>query len=178
MSNESVAVTGEGESSTDEPRTEGDAPNWSVVNWLVIAVFTVLTFVGIALAVGLVDRVVAVPGDGSSGVTVPLYVYLYSGFGALGYVFTKLMVRLDRYTEWSRREHLVAMAMRIPAAWILATGIYLFLGELGGTSGTGESAARVTAGVAFLVGLYVNVAHKALGSIADRILGRAPRKGD
>lgn len=152
-------------------------PDWSAGNWAVIALFTALTLVGMALSVGWVESAVAVPGgEGTAdAVTVPLYVYLYAGFGALGYIFTKLMVNFDRYTTWSHLEQLVGMAMRVPAAWILATGIYLFLGDIGGTEGTGG--ARFTAGVAFLVGLYVNVALKALGSLADRILGRPSRQG-
>ena len=160
------------------PGTSEDDPDWSPANWIVIAVFTLLTLGGIALAVGSIESVVEIPttdsgsGSGPGLVTVPLYVYLYAGFGALGYIFTKLMVQLDRYTKWNRLEQLVAMAMRIPAAWILATGIYLFLGDVGSTSGTGGE--RFAAGVAFLVGLYVNVALKALGSLADRILGRTP----
>jgi hypothetical protein len=83
------------------------------------------------------------------------------------------MHKLDQYAEWNQWEHLVEMAMRIPAAWILAAGVYLFLGSLGQVSGVGG--ARFGAGVSFLVGLYVNVALKALGGFADRILGRAPR---
>jgi len=153
----------------------GIGPDWSVVNWAVIAVFTALTLIGMALSVGWVESVVVIP-DGEGGpdaVTVPLYVYLYAGFGALGYIFTKLMVRFDQYTTWSHLEQLVGMAMRVPAAWILATGVYLFVGDLGGTGGT--AGARFTAGVAFLVGLYVNVALKALGGLADRILGRSPQ---
>ena len=152
-------------------------PDWSTGNWVVIAAFTALTLVGLALAVGGVESVVDVSVSGESdALTVPPYVYLYAGLGALGYVFTKLMVQFDEYTEWQNLEQLVGMAMRVPAAWILATGIYLLFGGVGGTDGA--TGARFTAGVAFLVGLYVNVALKALGSLADRILGRSPRLAD
>lgn len=65
------------------------------------------------------------------------------------------------------------MGLRIPAAWILATGVYLFIGELGQVSGT--EGATFAAGVAFLVGVYVNVALKMLGSLADRILASRVR---
>jgi hypothetical protein len=166
-----------GELRADEPTDEqADGAGWSLVNWAIVGVFTVLTVAGMALAVGYVNAVVAVPegGTDSQQVTVPLFVFLYSGFGALGYVFTKLMVGLDGEAGWNRPEHLAAMAMRIPAAWILAAGIYLLVGEVAGTGGT--ASARFAAGVAFLVGLYVNVAHKALGSVADRVLGRTPRR--
>jgi hypothetical protein len=166
-----------GDSAATEEET-GSGPNWSPVNWLVIVLFTILTVVGMALSVGWIEAVVAVPtGRADAGaVIVPLYVYLYAGLGALGYVFTKLMVELDRYDEWNELEQLMAMAMRIPAGWILATGVYLFIGNFGQVDGS--TGARFAAGAAFLVGLYVNVALKALGSLADRVLGRAARSSD
>lgn len=152
----------------------GPFARWSRANWAVIGVLTALTLVGIGLAAGTVEGVVSTDSSGSNAVTVPLYVYLYSGFGALGYALTKLVVQLDQYTKWGKLTDLVSMALRIPAAWVLATGIYLFLGDLGSVSGT--TGAQFTAGVAFLVGLYVNVSLKALGSLADRILGRSQRQ--
>lgn len=145
-------------------------PSWSRLNWAIIAIFSALTIVGIVLAMGAVEAFVE-PAPESGLVTIPLYIYLYSGLGALGYIFTKLMVQLDRYTEWNNVEELVGMVMRIPAAWILATGIFLLLNEIGQP---GSDGAQFAAGVAFLVGLYVNVAMKGLGSLADRILGRGP----
>lgn len=168
-----VVMGGDGlkkESQRDrEAKTEA-GPNWSVVNWAVIALFSGLTLVGVVLSIGVFEPVVSTSGGSdTSAVAVPLYVYLYAGLGALGYVFTKLMADLDQYTEWNKLEQLAAMGMRIPAALILAAGIYLFLGEF---SGAAENGDRFAAGVAFLVGLYVNVALKALGSLADRILGR------
>ena len=153
-----------------------DGVEWSLLNWIVIGVFAGLTLVGIVLSTGVLGWAVAIPTDGSdpNPVTIPVYVYLYAGFGALGYIFTKLMHKLDRYTEWNQWEHVVEMAMRIPAACILAAGVYLLLGNFGSVEGV--DGARFAAGVAFLVGLYVNVALKALGSLADRILGRRPRQ--
>ncbi|WP_152042509.1 hypothetical protein [Salinigranum salinum] len=169
-------TTGIGTENTDASADElATGTNWSRWNWSIILLFAVLTLVGVALAVGVIDSVVEIPEDPSESdlVVVPLYVFLYAGFGALGYVITKLMNQINQYDEWSEVEHLVAMGLRIPAAWILAAGIFLFIGEFGGVGETTGS--RFTAGVAFLVGLYVNVALKALGSLADRILGRSPR---
>ncbi|WEL18646.1 MULTISPECIES: hypothetical protein [unclassified Halorhabdus] len=153
-----------------------ETAEWSLLNWIVIGVFGALSAVGIVLSTGIVEWAVAIPPDRTdpNPVAVPIYVYLYAGFGALGYIFTKLMGRLDRYTEWNRWEDLVGLAMRIPAAWILAAGVYLLLGAFDGVEGV--AGPRFVAGVAFLVGLYVNVALKALGSLADRILGRGPRQ--
>lgn len=84
--------------------------------------FTGLTLSGMALSTG----VVAIPDGGgdASAVTVPLYVYLYAGLGARGDIVTRLLVCFGQYTGWSYLEQLVGMAMRIPAAWILVTGIY------------------------------------------------------
>jgi len=164
--------TESGANTDGAPTEETDVgPRWSAVNWAIIAVLTLLTLLSLALSTGYVGPVVEISNADSA--TIPLYVYLYSGFGALGYVFTKLMAELDQYAKWRNLERLVEMAMRIPAAWILSTGIYLFAGTLGGTSGTPD--ARLTAGAVFLVGLYVNVALKALGGMADRVLGRSPR---
>jgi hypothetical protein len=168
-----------GTETTDAPADElATGTNWSRWNWSIILLFAVLTLVGVALAVGVIDSVVAIPEEPSESdlVVVPLYVFLYAGFGALGYVITKLMNQINQYDEWSEIEHLVAMGLRIPAAWILAAGIFLFIGEFGVAGET--TGDRFTAGVAFLVGLYVNVALKALGSLADRILGRSPRTSE
>lgn len=176
-----VAMSGDGVDA--ESRTLGHAeateeetdvgPTWSWGNWAVIGLFTLLTAIGMALAAGLVEAAVAVPPTGSDRVIVPPFVYLYAGLGALGYIFTKLMVEFDEYTEWSGLEDLVGMAMRIPAAWILATGIFLLLDNFV-PSGT-EMRAEFAAGVAFLVGLYVNVAMKGLGSLAERVLASPGR---
>jgi hypothetical protein len=173
---ERQAATDDTTEITERPAVEPTAgTNWSRWNWSIVLLFGVSTLVGVGLAVGALDSVVAIPEapSDSNVVVVPLYVFLYAGFGALGYVVTKLMNQIDEYDEWSEVEHLVAMGLRVPAAWILAAGIYLFVGEFGGVDGT--AGVRFTAGVAFLVGLYVNVALKALGSLADRILGRSPR---
>lgn len=164
------------DTSEDESKTEGAAVgmrNWSTINWVIIATFSLLTVLGMGLSIGLIESIVVVPSQSATDPEIqiiPMFVYLYSGLGALGYVFTKLMGQLEDYTDWGEIEALVSMALRIPAAWILAAGVYLFLGEF---SSGGPLGARFVAGVSFLVGLYVNVTMKALGSLADRILGRA-----
>lgn len=174
MSGEQVEADSDAGTTTDPT---GPAADWSIVNWIVIVLFSGLTLVGIAFAIGLLPAVVAVPGGRASPVSVPLYVYLYAGFGALGYAFTKLVAELDEYTGWGELEQLVEMGLRVPAAWILATGVYLLFARFVGTGAAGN--ARLAAGVVFLVGLYVNVALKGLGSLADRILGRGvPPSGE
>ncbi|AAV47724.1 unknown [Haloarcula marismortui ATCC 43049] len=151
---------------------------WSIGNWAVIGVFFVFTVVGVAMAAGLFGRGVlteTVGGDGS-GVTVPLAVFLYATLGALGYVFTKLMTSLDEYDEWADFEKLAEIGLRIPAAWLLAAGVYQFGSLAIGSSSLG--ATQLVTGVPFLVGLYVNVAYKWLGGLADRLLGREPERAE
>jgi hypothetical protein len=147
----------------------GAVDGWSSENWVLIGALTALTLVGVALSSGLV------PVEGWLTVTgtviVPPYVYLYASLGALGYVFTKLMTNVEAYDEYDEIEELAEMALRIPAAWVLAAGVYLLF--VAGTAFTsGGSGQQYAAGLSFLVGLYVNVAVKSLGSLADRLLGR------
>mgnify|MGYP000341302878 CR=1 FL=1 len=147
---------------------------WSVGNWAVIGVFLVLTVIGVAMASGLFGRGLlteSVGGDGPS-VIVPLAVFLYATLGALGYVFTKLMTSLEEYDKWSDFENLAEMGMRIPAAWLLAAGVYQFGSLALGSTALGS--AQLATGLPFLVGLYVNVAYEWLGGLADRLLGRQP----
>jgi hypothetical protein len=144
---------------------------WARKNWLLITLFTALSIVGVvvstgALGFGLVDA----DGGSSDGVSVPAYVYLYASMGALGYIFTKLMSGIESYDETDDMDRLVELALRIPVAWVLGAGVYLLSTALL-APGQPETA-RFTAGVAFLVGLYVNVTMKSLGSLADRLLGR------
>jgi hypothetical protein len=148
----------------------GAVDGWSSGNWLLIGALTALTLVGIVLSAGFV------PVEGwltasDGAVIVPPYVYLYASLGALGYVFTRLMVDIEAYDEYDEIEELAEMALRLPAAWVLAAGVYLLFAA--GTAFTnGGSGQQYAAGLAFLVGLYVNVAMKSLGSLADRLLGR------
>lgn len=148
-------------------------PRWSQVNWILIGLFTGLTLVGVVISTGAIgESVVEVPPEWGTDdmVQTPLFIYLYATMGALGYIFTKLMTGLEEFDEWDELQELAEMGMRIPAAWVLAAGSYLlyssmFVGDFSVTP-------QLAAGIAFLVGLYVNVALKGLGALADRILGR------
>ncbi|MFW5917992.1 MAG: hypothetical protein ACOCR0_00770 [Haloferacaceae archaeon] len=157
-----------------EEDTAASEVRWSGQNWLLITLFIGLTVLGVAISTGeLGSEFVDAPDDGwNAPVTVPPFVYLYASLGALGYIFTRLITRLEDFVEWGDIEKLVTMALRIPAAWILAAGVYLFVPVF-----VPENAnnAWFTAGMAFLVGLYVNVAFKALGALAERLLGRTFR---
>ncbi|MDQ2070929.1 hypothetical protein RBH20_00115 [Haloarcula sp. H-GB4] len=166
---------GETETSTESEKIPLSG-HWSVGNWAVIGLFFVLTAVGIAMAAGTGGRelLTGTVGRSGPGVIIPVAVFLYSGLGALGYVFTKLMTSLDDYDEWSDFENLAEMLMRIPAAWLLAVGVYQF-GSLA-LGSTELASSQLATGVPFLVGLYVNVAFKWLGGLADRLLGQQAKR--
>lgn len=161
--------------------------NWSAGNWTAIGGFLALTLVGLAVAtgglfcgssVGVFCEVTTADSE-LGAVQLPPYVVLYSTLGALGYAFTKFVTKLERYDDWADFERLVAMALRVPAAWLLAAGVYLLFGLLVGGGAVGNTAVessspppdpRLGAGVSFLVGLYVNVTYKSLGALADKLL--------
>ncbi len=162
---------------TDDEATTDDT--WSAGNSIVIIVFFGLTVVGLAISTGSVRLGVVIDESMSgflttpsspSAVAVPWYVYLYATLGALGYIFTKLMQQLSEYDSWSDIGDLIEMGLRIPAAWLLAAGVFLLARFIIGENTAANP--RLLAGLAFLVGLYVNVAYKSLGGLADRLLNR------
>jgi len=95
---------------------------------------------------------------------VPSYVYLYALLGSLGYLFTTLFREFDRSLL-----SLLQNGIRVPAALLLAAGLYMFsfLFTDSATTATG-----LISGLAFLVGLYVNVALVTLDTIASRVLSK------
>lgn len=141
-------------------------------NRLLVVLFTSLTIVGVVFSTGLLNLGL-LEASASSGVAVPFYIYLYASLGALGYIFTKLMIDVESYDQTTEIGRLIELGMRIPLAWVLGAGTYLLANPLLGSSVTLSS--QFTAGFAFLVGLYVNVAMKSLGDLADRLLGRGKR---
>jgi len=159
---------------------EGEATGQTQValdNWVIYGLFGGLTLAGVAVSTDLFGAgIMVAPADplGADPVrlTVPLFVYVHATLGALGYVFTKLMTGLEAYDEPGEVRDVIEMGMRIPAAWVLGAGFYLVLVQAGNDPAADP---HLFATVAFLVGLYVNVAIKSLGSIADRMLGRGRR---
>lgn len=148
----------------------GGLHRWGIENWLLAGLFGGITLAGVAISTGIVGTdLLGPPAEPAAGVAVPLYVYLYATLGALGYIFTKLMVNYGSLVGQKGSSKLVAMGMRVPAAWVLGAGFYLVTVQAGGDP-VGNP--HLFATVAFLVGLYVNVAVKSLGSLADRMLGR------
>jgi hypothetical protein len=151
----------------------GTVWRWSVETWVLVGLFGGLTLAGVAVSTGIAGTgVLEGPSEPNAGINVPFYVYLYATLGALGYIFTKVMMASDTLAGPGGTGDLVSMGMRIPAAWVLGAGFYLLLVQ-GGADPVGDP--HLFATVAFLVGLYVNVAIKSLGSLADRLLGRGTR---
>ncbi len=136
---------------------------WSVENWAIIGFFVLLATITVVFSTGRGPFPPLEP-------PIPPAVYLYSTMGALGYAFTKLITGLGDFVEWGNVEELVEIALRIPAAWVLAAGVFLLSSLL--LSAEIAADARLIAGVSFLVGLYINVAFESLGALADRLLGR------
>ena len=114
---------------------------------------------------------------------VPPAVYLFGFLGATVYVFTSFAKRFgeaDRYR--------LKVLSRTVAVLPLAAGVYLLAFAFPGVSGelsvldpsTGEttvsSGDRVVAGLVFLAGVYVSAALRALGGLAERLLGIAPSR--
>lgn len=162
---------------SDEPvstSSTGVARRWGIENWLLVGFFGGLTLAGVALSSGVLGAgVVGAPSETASGVNVPPFVYLYATLGALGYVFTKLLVAYESLAGAGGTAELVSETMRLPAAWVLGAGFYLVMVQ-GGASPADQP--HLFAAVAFLVGLYVNVAFKSLGSLADRMIGSVSRE--
>jgi len=159
--------------STVDGETAGNA-RVALDNWVIYGLFGGLTLAGVIISTGVLGTgIMLAPTDPLDAdpvrLTVPLFVYVHATLGALGYVFTKFMKGLDAYDEPREVRDVVEMGMRIPAAWVLGAGFYLVLVQAGNDP---AAEPHLFATAAFLVGLYVNVAIKSLGSVADRMLGR------
>ena len=124
-----------------------------------VAVGTTGALAGLRSVVGL--------GEPVPAVTVPAYVYVYGAFGALAYVFTRIVREMDRSTT-----ELVHSNLRVLAALPLAAGLYLFAERLLGTA----PATGSLAGLAFLTGLFVNTAYHRINALAKRLFPASERK--
>ena len=107
--------------------------------------------------------------DTFSEMTIPLYIYLFGFLGAMVYVFTALA------HNFGDEAYVYKLLSRAVAALLLAAGVYLLAFAFPVASGEMTTQVptydRVVAGLAFVAGLYVSMTLKALGSIAERLLG-------
>ena len=130
---------------------------------VVITVYGLLTLGAVLLTTGWMVGVegFAYPSPVETGV-VPGQIYVYAFLGAMAYAFTSIVAKFERGTAGVLR-----VGVRAMAALPLAAGVFLLSSRLGYVA-----SGNVVTGVAFLVGLYVNVTLKALGGVADRLFGR------
>jgi hypothetical protein len=146
-----------------------DEPPWyqTTRGLAVVIVYAVLTVVGVALStepsqVPVNDTYMNISTATGQSAATPPAIYLYAFLGAMAYAFTSIIAKFERGTTGVLR-----VGLRALAALPLAAGVFLLAGTLGVSAADG----RVLAGVAFLVGLYVSVALKSLGGLAERLLG-------
>ena len=121
-----------------------------------LVLYAVLTLAGVAISTqpGLLANG-SVPSDG----TVPAFVYLYAFLGAMAYAFTSVVSEPDKEFR-----EVLRVGVRVFAALPLAAGLFLL--------STFVNVARtppVMAGMAFVTGLYIKLALKTLGGIAERL---------
>jgi hypothetical protein len=154
---------------TEQSRTLWHQDRWGVG---VVALYLVLSVVGIlAVSRPVVEAVAS--DDLGAAVGIPPYIFGFALLGALTYVFTSV---LDNYD--SNRQSVFEAGLRIPAALLLSAGVYLLASFLfpDVSASSADAAAQVSvgeetlaAGLAFLVGLYVKLALRALGAVADNL---------
>lgn len=168
----------------DPPVVMDDPEPWyrTRAGLLVVLVYGLLTLVAVAASTGqpfegvffvneTADASVNATPSGSApnatGVVgpplaIPPHIYLYGFLGAMAYAFTSIVAKFERgFTG------VVRVGLRALAALPLAGGVFLLAGALGIPTEDG----RLVAGMAFLVGLYISLTLKALGGLAERLLG-------
>jgi hypothetical protein len=155
-----------------EQETETEFWHRDVWGMRIVVLYMVLTLVG-ALAVSR-PVVTAVAGaELAASIGIPLYIFGFALLGALTYVFTSV---LSNYN--TNRTRVFEAGLRIPAALLLAAGVYVLASLLvpdvaSATDGTAGRAAigkeTLAAGLAFLVGLYVKLTLRALGAVAESL---------
>ncbi|MEZ3115745.1 hypothetical protein RYH80_07420 [Halobaculum sp. MBLA0147] len=158
---------------TPAPST-GDRSRYTLRTATMLALQAVLTAVVVSATVdaarlpGFVPDPLAGLSAGAVTPTVPPFVYTYATLGALGYTFTRVVnvgPTAERLTDWT---------IRVLAALPLAAGTYLFAALLLPESVTGEgseASRRLLAGLAFLTGLFVDLAYRRLSQLARRLVG-------
>lgn len=114
---------------------------------------------------------------------VPPVVFLFGFLGATVYVFTSFANRFDEAGRYRLK-----MLSRTVAVLPLAAGVYLLalafpgisgdLTALDAASGSVSETDRLVAGLVFLAGIYVSATLRALGGLAERLLGLSPGRGN
>lgn len=108
---------------------------------------------------------------------IPVVIFLFGFLGASVYAFTSFAKRFDEDGRYGLK-----ILSRTVAVLPLATGVYLLAFAFPGVSGelnalnvsTGTATTttdRTVAGLVFLAGIYVSATLRALGGLAERLLG-------
>lgn len=152
----------------------GGSTGWYGTRWGRLFYWGILvaTLVGVALSMEATDL----------SMRVPPAIYLFGFLGATVYVFTSFAQQFDDNDQYRLK-----MLSRTVAVLPLAAGVYLLALAFPGIDGdltvlaadtSGSNGAtqtdRLVAGVAFLAGIYVSTTLKALGGLAERLLGVSP----
>jgi len=157
--------------------TDAESPPWYTEP---LGVALVASYAGLALLGGFVTAGFAFPSLVSGGavsvgsetpLAVPPQLFLYAGLGGFAYVFVTLSSNPE--ADVTTVGHL---GLRVPAALLVAIGVFLFASALGvAPTDAGPGAARTLAGSAFLTGLFVEHGLKALRSVSARLYPGDPR---
>lgn len=157
------------DSSSDQSGDRSKHSRWATEPWYrtklgisVLATDIVLTIMLAVGTTGAYNSVIPVQTQSPPG--IPLWVYGYSALGALGFVFTALIDKFDSETTRMLRYN-----MRVPAALPLGAGMFVFSDFIIGA----EAKTPLVVGLVFVSGLYVNLAYKRLGNIAQRLLPKS-----
>lgn len=155
-------------SASGESDDEVAEPGWLADPWYRTRAGVAMLLIDVALIVALASvTMTTVVSEFGTVVEptlpghVPVFVYVFSALGGLGYVFTALLEDFQSDTKSLFRYNL-----RVPAALPLGAGVWLLSDVLVGAN----AAPRLVLGLAFLSGLYVNLAYERLGAVARRFL--------
>ncbi|MXR20373.1 hypothetical protein [Halobacterium bonnevillei] len=149
----------------------GGGTGWYGTRWGRLFYWGILvaTLVGVALSMEATNL----------SMRVPPAIYLFGFLGATVYVFTSFAQQFEDDDQYRLK-----ILSRTVAVLPLAAGVYLLALAFPGIDGdltvlaadtSGSNGAtqtdRLVAGVAFLAGIYVSTTLKALGGLAERLLG-------
>lgn len=152
----------------------GGGTGWYGTRWGRLFYWGILvaTLVGVALSMEVTDL----------SMRVPPAIYLFGFLGASVYVFTSFAAEFDENDQYRLKilSRTVAVLPLVAGVYLLALAFPGIDGELtvlaaDTSSGNGASQTdRLVAGLAFLAGIYVSTTLKALGGLAERLLGVSP----
>jgi len=136
----------------------------------IVAAYGLLTVGAVLASTGVLfdGTLIGQPSASVATGQVPANVYLYALLGGMAYAFASVVANFERGAAGVLRVGVRSLAALPLAAWVF------LLADALGVDASGD---QVVAGVAFLVGLYVNLTLRALVGLADRLFGRTSEGG-